>query len=57
MELRSVFVLYLDYYKNKSSQKRVQNPVPDIVPFIQHELQGKGSFFGYRAMQQRYIKN
>ena len=56
MELRRVFVLYLDYYEEKSSQKRVQSPVADIVSFIQHELQGSGSFTGYRAMPQRCIK-
>ena len=57
MELRSFFVLYLDYYERKSLQKRAQSPVPDIVSFIQHELQESGSLIGYRAMQQRCIKN
>ena len=33
------------------------SPVPDIVSFIQHKLQGRGSCIGYRAMQQRCIKN
>ena len=47
MELRSFFVLYIDCYESKSSQKRVQSPGPDIVSFIQHELQGIGSCIGY----------
>ena len=38
-------------------RKGIQSPVPDIVSFIQHELQGSGSCIGYRAMQQRCIKN
>ena len=38
-------------------RKGIQNPLPDIVSFIQHELQGSGSCIGYRAMQQRCIKN
>ena len=38
-------------------RKVIQSLVPDIVSFIQHELQGSGSCIGYRAMQQRCIKN
>ena len=38
-------------------RKGIQSPVPDIVSFIQHELQGSGSCIGCRAMQQRCIKN
>ena len=38
-------------------RKGIQSPVPDIVSFNQHELQGSGSCIGYRAMQQRCIKN
>ena len=38
-------------------RKGIQSPVPDIVSFIQHELQGSGSCIGYCAMQQRCIKN
>ena len=34
MELRSLFVLYIDYCERKSSQIRIQCPVPDIVSFI-----------------------
>ena len=45
MELRSLFVLYIDYCDNKSSQKRVQSSVPDIVSFIQ----GTGFCIGYRS--------
>ena len=45
MELKSVFVLYIDYCERKSSQKRIQGPVPDIVSFIQ----GIGSRIGYRS--------
>ena len=37
--------------------KGIKSPVSGIVSFIQHELQGSGSCIGYRAMQQRYIKN
>ena len=57
MESRSAFALYIDYYERKSSQKRVQSDVPAMVSFIQNEFQGCGSFIGYRAMQQRNIKN
>ena len=45
MELRSLFVLYIDYCERKFSQKRIQSPVPDIVSFIQ----GAGSCIGYRS--------
>ena len=46
MELKSLFVLYIDYCESKSSQKRVQSHVPAIVSFVQHELQGIGSCIG-----------
>ena len=45
MELRSLFVLYIDYCERKFSQKRIQSPVPDIVSFIQ----GICSCTGYRS--------
>ena len=45
MELRSLFVLYMNYCERKSSQKRIQSPVPDIVSFIQ----GIGSCIGCRS--------
>ena len=45
MELRSLFVLYMNYCERKSSQKRIQSPVPDIVSFIQ----GIGPCLGYRS--------
>ena len=45
MELKSLFVLYIDYCKRKSSQKRIKSPVPDIISFIQ----GIGSCIGYRS--------
>ena len=35
----------------------IQSPVPDLVSFILHELQGSGSCIGHRAIQQRCIKN
>ena len=38
-------------------RKGIQSPVLDIVYFIQHDLQGSGSCIGYRALQQRCIKN
>ena len=38
-------------------RKVIQSLVPDIVSFIQNELQGSDSCIGYRAMQQRCIKN
>ena len=38
-------------------RKGIQSPVPGIVSFIHHKLQGSGSRIGYRAMQQRCIKN
>ena len=58
MERRSVFEPYIDYYgRKKLYRKGIQSPVPDIVSFIQHKLQGRGSCIGYRAMQQRCIKN
>ena len=47
MDLRSLVLLYIDYCESKSSQKRVQSPLPDIVSFIQHELQVIGSYIGY----------
>ena len=31
--------------------KGIESPVPDIVSFIQHELQGSGSCIRYHAMQ------
>ena len=43
MELRSLFVLYIDYCERKSLQKRIQSPVPDIISFIR----GIGSCTGY----------
>ena len=47
MERRSVFEPYIDYYgKKKLYRKGIQSPVPDIVSFIQHELQGSGSYIG-----------
>ena len=49
MELRSPSVIYIECYKSKSSQKRVQSPAPGIVSFTQHELQGIGSGIGYRS--------
>ena len=45
MELRSPFILYIDYCERKFSQKRIQSPVPDIVSFIQ----GIGPCIGYRS--------
>ena len=45
MDLRSLFVLYIDYSERKFSQKRIQSPVPDIAFFIQ----GIGSCIGYRS--------
>ena len=45
MELRSLFVIYINYCESKSSQKRV----PDVVSFIQHELQVIGSCIGYHS--------
>ena len=32
MELRSLFVI--DYCERKSLQKRIQSPVPDIIPLL-----------------------
>ena len=57
MRFRLLFILYIDYYESKSSQKSAQSPVPDIVSFIQHRLQEIGSCFWYCTMQQRWIKN
>lgn len=58
MELKSVFVLCIDYYDSKNVyRKSVQDPVPVAVSFIQLESQGNGSYIGYRAMQQRCINN
>ena len=48
---------YINYYNSKIFIEKVYSPVPDIVSFIQHELQGSGSCIGYGAMQQRCIKN
>ena len=45
MDLRSLFVLYIDYSERKFSQKRIQSPVPDIAFFIQ----GIGTCIGYRS--------
>ena len=47
MDLRSLFVLYIDYCESKSSQKRAQSPVPNTVSFIQHELRVICSYIGY----------
>ena len=53
MELRSLFILYIDYCERKFSQKRIQSPVPDIVSFIQ----GIGSCIGYcSSVAKRYQK-
>ena len=52
MELRPLFVLYIDYCERKSSQKRIQSPVPDIVSFIQ----GIGSCIGYRSSVAKMYK-
>ena len=57
MELRSPFLLYIEYYESKSSQKRIQSPATDIVSFIQYGLQGIGSRIEYRAVKQRCTKN
>ena len=57
MELRSVFVLYIDYCKRKSLQKRVQSPVLDILSSVKHKLQASSSCNRYLEMQQRCIKN
>ena len=38
-------VLYIDYCEIKSSQKRIQSPVPDTVSIIQ----GIGPSIGYRS--------
>ena len=57
IERRPVFVPYINYYSSKIFIEKVYSPVPDIVSFIQHKLQGRGSCIGYRAMQQRCIKN
>ena len=45
MELRSLFVLCINYCERKFSQKRRQSLAPDIVSFIQ----GIGSCIGYRS--------
>ena len=43
--MRSLFILYIDGCEGKSSQKRIQSPVPDTVSFIQ----GIGPSIGYRS--------
>ena len=53
MELRSLFVLYIDYSKRKSLQKRIQSSIPDIISFIQET----GSCIGYcRSIAKMYQK-
>ena len=57
MELRLLFVIYIDFCESKSSQKRVQSLVPDIVSFIRHESHGIGSCIGYRSSVAKMYQN
>ena len=53
----SLWTLHWLLRQQNLCRKGIQSLVSDIVSFIQHKLQGSGSYIGYCAMQQRCMKN
>ena len=56
MALFSLRTLHRFSRQEKFYRKGKQSPLLDIVTFIQHELDGSGTYIGYRPMHQRCIR-